>query len=183
MILLFLNFHLGGDLSISSGTIKKIDNNIIHTASTEHGSSGSPILSPHNLKLIGIHKQSYKELNENIGAFIKNILLSIKIGGNFNISKLKLIKTIHNDYYLKELILLSDGRPCTIDILENVKVYDSDNFSSKISVQTANKIDDKDSLSIHNFHNFPTLCCNEENKIIFKAKDTINIVEIDNLDE
>ena len=37
-------FPLGGDLSISSGTIKKIDNNIIHTASTEHGSSGSPYI-------------------------------------------------------------------------------------------------------------------------------------------
>ena len=103
-------FPLGNKLSISSGTIKRIDYNIIHTASTEHGSSGSPILSPDNLKLIGIHKQSYKDLNENIGSFIKNILLSIKIGGNFNISKLKLIKTIQNNYYLKELILLNDGR-------------------------------------------------------------------------
>ena len=173
-------FPLGNKLSISSGTIKKIDYNIIHTASTEHGSSGSPILSPDNLKLIGIHKQSYKELNENIGSFIKNILLSIKIGGNFNISKLKLIKTIQNNYYLKELILLNDGRPCTIDILDNVKVYDSDNFTPKISIQKANKIEDEDSLSLENF---PILCCNEENKIIFNEKHTINIVDIDNLDE
>ena len=173
-------FPLGNKLSISSGTIKKIDYNIIHTASTEHGSSGSPILSPDNLKLIGIHKQSYKELNENIGSFIKNILLSIKIGGNFNISKLKLIKTIKNNYYLKELILLNDGRPCTIDILDNVKVYDSDNFTPKISIQKANKIEDEDSLSLENF---PILCCNEENKIIFNEKHTINIVDIDNLDE
>ena len=173
-------FPLGNKLSISSGTIKRIDYNIIHTASTEHGSSGSPILSPDNLKLIGIHKQSYKDLNENIGSFIKNILLSIKIGGNFNISKLKLIKTIQNNYYLKELILLNDGRPCTIDILDNVKVYDSDNFTPKISIQKANKIEDEDSLSIGNF---PSLCCNEENQIIFKEKHTINIVDIDNLDE
>ena len=173
-------FPLGNKLSISSGTIKRIDYNIIHTASTEHGSSGSPILSPDNLKLIGIHKQSYKDLNENIGSFIKNILLSIKIGGNFNISKLKLIKTIQNNYYLKELILLNDGRPCTIDILDNVKVYDSDNFTPKISIQKANKIEDEDSLSIEKF---PILCCNEENKIIFKEKHTINIVDIDNLDE
>ena len=31
--------------------------------------------------------------------------------------------------------------------------------------------------------NFPSLCCNEENQIIFKEKHTINIVDIDNLDE
>ena len=49
--------------------------NFNHLCSTEGGSSGSSILSLANNKVIGIHKESNKNYNFNIGSFIK---LSVK---------------------------------------------------------------------------------------------------------
>ena len=49
----------GGKLSYSKGKIKKINNNeFTHLASTEPGSSGSPIFLLDSNKVIGIHKGS-----------------------------------------------------------------------------------------------------------------------------
>ena len=60
-------------------------------ASTEHGSSGSPIFLKDSIKIIGIHKQGDKEQTENYADFISPI---------FNILKndIKIIKNkINND--------------------------------------------------------------------------------------
>ena len=37
-----------------------------HLCSTEEGSSGSPILNLYNNKIIGIHKESYRESSKNM---------------------------------------------------------------------------------------------------------------------
>ena len=50
---------------------------IIHTADTKPGSSGSPIISINNNKVIGIHKQAHKSQNYNTGTHIKYILKHI----------------------------------------------------------------------------------------------------------
>lgn len=79
-------------LKNSRSIIKKIENEeFIHLASTEHGSSGSPIFLKDSIKIIGIHKQGDKEQTENYADFISPI---------FNILKndIKIIKNkINND--------------------------------------------------------------------------------------
>ena len=64
--------------AVSYGILKKrLDNNnydFIHYCSTEHGSSGSPILNLSNYKIIGIHKQTTHKGQYNIGVFLHNII-------------------------------------------------------------------------------------------------------------
>ena len=63
------------DVSVAEGKIKDIKNNstIIHSVSTDGGSSGSPIiLSNRNLNIIGIHQGKYKDNNK--GVYFKNVL-------------------------------------------------------------------------------------------------------------
>ena len=55
-----------------------------HNCNTENGSSGGPIISVKNMKVIGIHKGYDIKNRKNVGIFIKNILDSIK---NENIFK------------------------------------------------------------------------------------------------
>ena len=62
------------NLSVSYGILNKIDNyNIYHFCCTENGSSGSPILSIKNQKVIGIHKKGNNNyrFQHNEGTFLK----------------------------------------------------------------------------------------------------------------
>ena len=67
-----LQYPLGNNAAVSYGLSNGInDYEINHTCSTEHGSSGSPILNLSNNKVIGIHKQSAKNFNYNIGTCLQ----------------------------------------------------------------------------------------------------------------
>ena len=67
-----LHYPYGNKASVSYGLSKDLnDFEIGHTCCTEHGSSGSPILNLANNKVIGIHKQGSKNINFNIGTFLK----------------------------------------------------------------------------------------------------------------
>ena len=103
-------FPGGNDLSVSFGTIiRKDEEDLLYSASTNYGSSGSPILLLDSLKIIGIHKERKEFSNENYGTFIKVILEwieEIKNSKNINmleevkelnVSNLELIKFIKND--------------------------------------------------------------------------------------
>ena len=60
--------------SVSYGILNKIQDqfNIIHYCSTDHGSSGSPIVKLSNKKIIGIHKEGGGSKHDfNIGTFLK----------------------------------------------------------------------------------------------------------------
>ena len=60
------------NISVSYGLLTQINNyNIIHTCSTEKGSSGSPILNLNNFKVIGIHKEASIHFNFNKGTLLK----------------------------------------------------------------------------------------------------------------
>ena len=87
-----------GKLCYSNGKIKDINNNeIIHLASTEEGSSGSPIFIKDSIKVIGIHKGGKKDKTENYGDFIGPIY-------NFFINLLKFkIELENGEYYIGEL--------------------------------------------------------------------------------
>jgi len=67
-----IQYPLGNNAAVSYGLSNEInDFEIMHTCSTENGSSGSPILNLSNNKVIGIHKQSSKNFNYNIGTCLK----------------------------------------------------------------------------------------------------------------
>ena len=63
----------GQKAAVSYGIIKNIDDdyNIIHYCSTDHGSSGSPIIRLSNKKIIGIHKEGISNKNYNRGTLLK----------------------------------------------------------------------------------------------------------------
>ena len=71
-----LQYPKGDKIYSSFGIIKEIDkeNKIIHYCWTEHGSSGSPILSLKTKKVIGIHKGGQIEKICNIGTLFKDVL-------------------------------------------------------------------------------------------------------------
>ena len=69
-----LQYPKGGISCFSSGLIKEIYNEKIrHFCSTEYGSSGGPILSISNLRVIGLHRKRTDE-HYNEGIFIKYII-------------------------------------------------------------------------------------------------------------
>ena len=58
--------------AVSYGLINKINNsNIIHFSCIGQGSSGSPIISISNNKIIGIHKENSNTFQKNNGTFLK----------------------------------------------------------------------------------------------------------------
>ena len=74
-----LGYPESGELKMSMGIIKKINNyEFTHLASTKKGSSGSPIPMEKSGLVLGIHKQSNKEGNENYGDFIYPAIKIIK---------------------------------------------------------------------------------------------------------
>ena len=63
-----LQYPKNYELSFSDGRITSIkDEYIIHNASTDHGSSGSPIIRRINNKIIGLHFGGNKKDSYNIG--------------------------------------------------------------------------------------------------------------------
>ena len=71
-----LHYQEGKKMLVSFGIFKSFDlysNFINHTCSTNEGSSGAPILSLDNIKVIGIHKGD-TEKNFNKGIFMKNAI-------------------------------------------------------------------------------------------------------------
>ena len=98
-----LHYPNGEDIKVSYGLLQGINNkNINHYCNTQKGSSGSPIISLKNYKVIGIHRGSPKNNNFqfNIGIFIKEVLNSlykdIKINNNKNY---KSINKINNETF------------------------------------------------------------------------------------
>jgi len=76
---------LGNDnAEFASGKIVKIQNYLFeHTIDTDYGSSGCPIISCGNLKVLGIHKGSCKNSDNNVGTFIGEITKFTKIQNIF----------------------------------------------------------------------------------------------------
>jgi hypothetical protein len=76
-----LQYPRGEEIKASKGKIEDIDiynNQFSHLASTDKGSSGSPVFLSEKNILIGIHKQKSKENQRNYGDLIFPVILSIK---------------------------------------------------------------------------------------------------------
>ena len=70
-----LHYPKGNNIHVSYGLLNWIDGNELnHLCSTEEGSSGSPILSLDNFKVIGIHYGWKSHYQYNKGSFIKDVL-------------------------------------------------------------------------------------------------------------
>ena len=71
-----LHFPLGNKGVLSIGTIESINEEykISHKCSTDKGSSGCPILNSKTYKVIGIHKASFKNKNENFGILLRHAI-------------------------------------------------------------------------------------------------------------
>jgi len=96
---------LNNEIHVSYGIIQKIEKRIIHLSSTDKGSSGSPILSLKNCKVIGYHFGNYSEekVNVNLGTFIGdfekkifNESIEIFKKNNQSLNEIKIIYNISN---------------------------------------------------------------------------------------
>ncbi len=76
-----IQFPEGKMLSLSKGKItgklKTHDDMFFHEASTENGSSGSPIVLKNDDRVLGIHKGAIEGKKKNVGIFIKTIIESL----------------------------------------------------------------------------------------------------------
>ena len=77
-----IQFPDGERLSLSkakiTGKLKTYDYMFFHEASTEKGSSGSPIVLKNDDRVLGIHKGAIEGKKKNIGIFIRDIIESLK---------------------------------------------------------------------------------------------------------
>jgi ubiquitin-protein ligase len=132
--ILLLQYPMGNEFSFSVGKIDYIDNaNIRHTASTNEGSSGSPLLKRNDYSIIGIHfgskmKKKNKELAEynasrNISAIIKD--LKIRIGDKIRLGDKIIIDDKFRNEEKKREELLEEYKK--VDKLGLIK-YKSKNF-------------------------------------------------------
>jgi len=70
-----IHFPFGKESNLSIGTIEKIEDDIIkHKCATGKGSSGAPIISLNNFKIIGIHQGTEEIHSLNIGMLLTNII-------------------------------------------------------------------------------------------------------------
>jgi len=127
-----LQYPKGGEISFSQGNIIKIiEDRIIHSASTEEGSSGSPIIlrnNQYNYKICGIHFGGNESKNCNFATTLSKIINDIETKAN-QISFDKEYLTIETNHAFENIILLNDGRisGCTNDgqiIIYNKEKYD-----------------------------------------------------------
>ena len=90
-----INYPKGLNVEVSYGILSIIkDTEIIHNCCTEKGSSGSPILSLNNFKVLGIHCGPDSDSNCNKGIFILYPVMGFceikrKVNKNTNINKFK----------------------------------------------------------------------------------------------
>ena len=147
------------------------------------------------MELIGLHKQRVKDSNENCGTYIENILTSIEEMANerninmleeqkeLNISNLELIKSIKcDDCDFKEIIFLKDGRLCSMDNNDNIKIYNKKNFKVEIEINQSDLPDTYANINSNNrayteeIHH--KLGCTNDNELFFYSKNCIFIVII-----
>jgi len=83
-----LQYPKGGNLSFADGFIDQYDGfKIFHKISTEHGSSGSMILSRKGL-VEGIHQASWPEKDVNVGIRLECVIEAVKLEYNSGVDRI-----------------------------------------------------------------------------------------------
>ena len=127
-----------GELSVSYGLINDIiDGKINHYCNTEEGSSGSPILSLENNKIIGIHYGG-SGIKINYGIFIKNVIDKFN---NFYINENKNEINLINNKENEEKDEDNKANLNNRNMIRNKKNVDS-NYSDPMNIE-GNHIDSK----------------------------------------
>jgi len=175
--------------AVSYGILNKIKDKykIIHYCSTDHGSSGSPILGLSNQKIIGMHRGGIRNYNYNRGILLKypineylnkkneinEIKLKIKIEKeDINNDIYFLDNTYHHDY-LKELNELNS------EIFINNKKYKYTK-SFKPEKEGLYEIIIKFNINIKNCSHMFRLCSKLTN-IDLSSFDTKNVTNMSNM--
>ena len=97
--------------AVSYGILNELENkyNITYYCSTDHGSSGSPILKLSNKKIIGIHKEAVSKYNYNRGTLLKYPINEyLKKFNKFKNNKIKLELKIEKDDINKDIYFLDN---------------------------------------------------------------------------
>ena len=114
---IYILHYPGGDiLSASEGKIIKINDNneLVYDASTESGSSGSPIFLKDKTEVIGIHKAGSTYRKENYGTLINSIIQFIQ-SKNENISIIK-------DNQKNEILCIYNKKEDEINLLHDYSI-------------------------------------------------------------
>ena len=113
----------GNKLSVSEGKIIKINdsNELVYDASTEDGSSGSPVLLKNTTEVIGIHKEGNKHTRkENYGTLINSIIEFIQSKNNKSKKSNENISII-KDIQKNEILCIYDKQENEIDLFHNYR--------------------------------------------------------------
>ena len=180
-----VQFPLGKDICYSNGEITNIDKyEFTHKASTEPGSSGSPIFLDKTTKVIGIHKASDNDKKENYGDFIFPIINKLKKKKNMNKYNKNVEKETNKQNELKIIIKLnlSDKYYYLRFTVFGEEFVKNNNEKCKIIVNGVENfelsqlcVDNKD----ENINNFLLKNSSDELEIILK--ETKTITNMDNM--
>ena len=126
-------------MNFSPGIIKSVaeDNyNILHTCSTDPGSSGDPILNKRDYKIIGIHKGADKNKDINYGSLLKKPLEEYKkLFSEKDIKNLdkidnKINGLVNGNMYIDDIKDLNNKNSKNDEILIQYKINDLENYYS-----------------------------------------------------
>ena len=138
-ILHYPSYPNGQFAALSIGIIKnkfeEKNYNFSYLCCTEFGSSGSPILSLSNNKIIGLHKQRSKNNNYNVGVFFHEIIIDFiqKYNIKFKKNKINNINNNQNQEYnlnSKERLDSKKNQNKEIQDIKNIKKKDENDEST-----------------------------------------------------
>ena len=137
-----LHYQNSNNIKVSYGLLNGInEKTLTHYCNTEEGSSGAPILSLDNFKLIGVHKGSHKYNCYNLGIFIKYVIEELnknnkalnEISNNeINIKNNQNSENnINEKKRVKENNIINNLNNQDIDKINNNKENNKDNYEEK----------------------------------------------------
>jgi len=125
-----LQYPKGDEISFSQGQILSINEKIIiHSASTEEGSSGSPIIlrnNQYNYKIMGVHFGGNKDRNQNYASPLSQIIYDLKTKVN-NLTFNDNFHTITSKGFFNNIIILQDGRLSACNNEGEIKIFNKNN--------------------------------------------------------
>ena len=149
---IFILQYLRDDIEVASGKVIGILNNFefTHSIDTDNCASGSPIILPIILKVIGIHKQGNIRKNINYGTFIGEIFKNNRLSGSKNIDNESVGGNIINNFKnekennnLNEKEFKLNNKTQINTINDNNFTLDTNLYSRQImtlGIETMNKI-------------------------------------------
>ena len=156
------------EIEVASGKIIEIlnDYEFKHNIDTEKGSSGSPIIIPNTLKVIGIHKQGDKrDFKINYASFIGRIFKDNMLNKNVNAKINKSLNLTNNNYIIGEINISKNDIGKNIRIINSYEEYCRNNTWMPNKEEYRNEKEIKEcTIEINNvkysfsyFHNFDNI--------------------------